>query len=78
LSGYESFFLPDSTFNTNGFNVPNNHGVTSAVGDTIVNGKIGVRTYLNNGIDCYVGYGHALTVDRWYSDIIRVELRFCF
>jgi hypothetical protein len=78
LSGYESFFLPDSTFNTAGLNVPSNHGVANATGDTIINGKIGVRTYFGDSVDFYVGYGRALTGDHWYTDIVRAELRIKF
>ena len=54
------------------------HGVINAAGDTIVNGKVGVRTYFGEGSDLYIGYGHALTGDRWYKDIIRVEYRLAF
>lgn len=41
---------------------------------TIVNGKVGVRTmFKSNGSTLYVGYGHALTGQRWYEDIARLE-----
>jgi hypothetical protein len=61
--------------------------VKNAGGDTIVNVKFGVR--LNFGdtsggggflshSDLYVGYGHALTGDVWYKDIVRVEYRLRF
>jgi hypothetical protein len=58
----------------------------SAVGDTIVNAKVGVRIgfgdLLNPGwiskSDLYVGYGRALTGDVWYRDIFRVEYRLRF
>jgi hypothetical protein len=57
--------------------------IKSAAGETIVNGKFGVRTQLGapmaNGIisraDVYLGYGRALTGDFWYKDIVRAELR---
>jgi hypothetical protein len=43
-----------------------------------VNGKFGVRTYFGHGHDLYIGYGQALTGDRWYKEIVRVEYRFSF
>jgi hypothetical protein len=53
-------------------------GVENASGATIVNGKIGVRTYFGRGNDVYIGWGHALTGSRWYQDIVRVEYRRTF
>jgi len=50
----------------------------SAVGDTIVNAKAGVRTTFGERSDIYVGYGHALTGAVWYKDIVRAELRLRF
>jgi len=41
--------------------VPDDHGFLEAKRDTIVNAKIGVRTYFGERSDLYVGYGHALT-----------------
>jgi hypothetical protein len=60
--------------------------ISDASGDTIVNGKVGVRVGLipdpNNSLlsnsDLYVGYGRALTGEVWYKDIIRVEYRMQF
>jgi hypothetical protein len=54
-----------------------------AAGDTIINGKLGVRFGFgarNGGPrpDLYVGYGRALTGEVWYKDIIRLELRVPF
>ncbi len=41
---------------------------------TIVNAKAGVRTlFKDNGSTLYLGYGHALTGQRWYEDIVRLE-----
>ncbi len=75
LNGFQSFFGavpgPDDV-------VPPDHGVEDAAGVTIVNAKVGVRTYFGGGSDLYVGYGHALTGERWYRDIVRVEYRFKF
>ena len=50
----------------------------SAAGDTIVNVKFGARATLGEHADLYVGYGRPLTGDRWYRDIVRVELRWHF
>ncbi|MCO6458062.1 MAG: hypothetical protein J5I93_22385 [Pirellulaceae bacterium] len=47
--------------------------VEDATGDTIVNGKYGLRYTLGHNT-VYVGYGTAWTEDRWYSDLLRVEL----
>ena len=54
-------------------------GVTlDATGDTIVNAKLGVRTWFGENNSIYVGYGRALTGTVWYKDIIRVEYRRAF
>jgi hypothetical protein len=53
-------------------------GINSARGDTILNVKLGVRTYFGDRSDVYVGYGRALTGDVWYKDIFRVEYRLTF
>lgn len=49
--------------------------VEEADGDTIVNIKIGARTPLSPCSEVYAGYGHSLTGDRWYRDILRLEWR---
>jgi hypothetical protein len=49
--------------------------VQDAAGQTIVNLKLGVRMRCDDQSDLYVGYGRALTGDRWYADIVRVEFR---
>jgi hypothetical protein len=49
-----------------------------AKGDTIINAKIGARTYFGGNNDFYVGYGRALTGEVWYKDILRVEYRRSF
>jgi hypothetical protein len=48
-----------------------------ASGDTIVNGKYGMRISGKKN-SMYVGYGHNWTSDRWYSDLLRVELQHNF
>lgn len=64
--------------------------VKSAAGDTIVNGKFGLRIGLGNynapgggsGLNdrhsLYVGYGQALTGEHWYRNTLRVEYNFWF
>jgi hypothetical protein len=79
LSGLES--IGEGTITATpppGVILPVHHGVQDASGDTIVNAKVGVRTYFGNGNDVYVGWGHSLTGDRWYRDIIRLEYRRSF
>ncbi|MEN0110585.1 MAG: hypothetical protein AAF805_07655 [Planctomycetota bacterium] len=57
-------------FSTDIFNSP---GIArDAEGDTIVNGKYGVR-YQNGRQTAYLGYGHNWSSDRWYADIVRFE-----
>jgi len=57
--------------------LPNSHGVESGE-TTIINAKLGVRTYFGCSQDIYIGWGHALTGERWYRDMARVEYRFRF
>jgi hypothetical protein len=49
-----------------------------ATGDTIVNVKIGARFKMLQFGDLYIGYGHALTDERMYQDILRTEFRLAF
>ena len=62
-------------------------GAVSARGDTIVNGKLGVRIgfgKVESGqpyptrSDLYIGYGRALTGEVWYRDMVRAEYRLFF
>jgi hypothetical protein len=61
-------------------------GPVDAGGDTIVNGKFGVRVGFGQkqGFpqqrrdSIYIGYGRALTGQRWYQDIFRFEYRMFF
>ncbi len=64
--------------NIGGVFVPTDHFFANASGDTIVNFKLGVRTYFGDHSDLYVGYGHCVTGSRWYEDIFRVEYRYRF
>lgn len=60
------------------FNDDQGNPVTaSAAGDTIVNIKQGVRATVGCR-SVYVGWGHALTGDTWYSDLFRLEYRRMF
>jgi hypothetical protein len=52
--------------------------IEDAAGQTIVNIKAGLRLKYGGWTDLYVGYGRALTGDRWYSDTVRVEFRLVF
>ncbi|MCE9530768.1 MAG: hypothetical protein K8T89_06540 [Planctomycetes bacterium] len=54
--------------------IPGPGGQTDAAGQTIVNAKIGARTYFGKN-DVYVGYGHAITGNRWYNELVRIEYR---
>lgn len=52
--------------------------VVDAVGDTIVNLKLGVRHRFRAPADVYIGYGRVLTRETWYEDVFRAELRWFF
>jgi hypothetical protein len=52
--------------------------VQGAAGDTIVNGKLGLRFGFGTQTDVYAGYGRALTGATWYTDTFRVEFRLRF
>ncbi|MFN4261234.1 MAG: hypothetical protein ACK4RK_18250 [Gemmataceae bacterium] len=74
LSGKESIVEPELI------------NVKNASGDTIINGKFGVRFGFGelqppgmfSCTDFYIGYGRAFTGDVWYKDLIRAELRVNF
>jgi len=50
----------------------------AAGGWDIVNLKVGARVGMRDGASIYVGYGHALTKDNWYDNILRLEYRRSF
>jgi hypothetical protein len=52
--------------------------VLNAGGDTIINVHVGARLDIGEHSDFYMGYGRALTNDRWYQDILRLEYRLRF
>lgn len=47
-------------------------------GETIVNAKVGLRAEIGEHTGLYVGYGHAITGEAWYRDILRVECRWSY
>jgi hypothetical protein len=52
--------------------------VSPADGTNIVNLKVGARAIFDDSSSIYVGWGHALTDQLWYKNIIRVEYRYSF
>lgn len=52
--------------------------VQDATGDTIVNGKVGVRFGLSDRMDFFTGWGRPVTGERWYDNVLRLELRLLF
>ena len=52
--------------------------VSEADGINIVNLKIGARTVIADRHSVYVGWGHHLTDETWYDDIVRFEYRHSF
>jgi hypothetical protein len=50
----------------------------SADGTNIVNLKAGVRAMVGDHSSFYVGYGHKLTHEFWYKEILRAEYRYAF
>ena len=79
LGGYESVggknLFPNDTPDPvhPPFDLPASHGVAAVKGTTIIDAKVGVRTYFGSGDNVYVGVAQALTPDRWYNQMIRVE-----
>jgi hypothetical protein len=51
---------------------------TDVSGTNIVNLKYGARFTFQGRNSLYVGYGHALTDESWYDDIVRIEYRYSF
>jgi hypothetical protein len=49
-----------------------------AAGTNIVNLKAGARAMVRDHTSLYVGYGHQLTHEFWYKEIIRAEYRYTF
>jgi hypothetical protein len=55
-----------------------NNVIQPAGGTNIVNIKVGARMGFHNGSSIYAGYGHALTSQIWYENLLRVEYRYSF
>lgn len=53
-------------------------GVVSVTGTNIVNVKAGARTTIGNNHSFYIGFGQAVTQERWYRHFVRFEYRFVF
>lgn len=51
---------------------------SSAAGDTIAVSSVGARGTIAGKGSVYFGYNRALTKDRWYTDLLRVEVRWQF
>ena len=64
LGGHESRLLPDGR-----------SAVLDSNGTTVVNVKLGARLDLGDRAGLYAGYGRAVTGERWYRDVFRVEFR---
>src|SRR5262249_52179009 len=78
LNGYEALAGTISATAPPGLDLPTSHGVEQAGGNTIVNGKIGVRVFWGNGQSLYAGYGRSLPGTHWYTDDFRLEYRIFF
>jgi hypothetical protein len=44
----------------------------------VVNVKLGARLDLGRQASIYAGYGQAVTGDRWYQDVFRVEFQWLY
>ena len=55
-----------------------NNVIQPAGGTNVVNIKVGARMGFHNGSSIYAGYGHALTSQVWYENLLRVEYRYSF
>lgn len=75
LEGQVFDFNDAAVDRTNGSLTAGNIGPVDADGDTIINIKIGARIADYCGSSIYAGWGHALSDDRWYEDIFRLEFR---
>jgi len=67
LGGSESRLLPTGR-----------SAVVDSAGATVVNVKLGARLDLGNQASIYAGYGQAVTGDRWYRDVFRVEFEWLY
>jgi hypothetical protein len=52
--------------------------VVGAAGTSIVNVKVGGRLDLTDRAGLYLGYGRAITGERWYTDVLRLDFRWLY
>jgi hypothetical protein len=67
VDGRESRLQPDGTV-----------AVRDAGGTNVVNVKVGARLDLGERAGFYAGYGRAVTGERWYRDVVRIEFRWLY
>ncbi len=67
LGGHESRLEPDGSAPTR-----------DSAGTTIVNVKLGARVDFGERAGLYAGYGRAITGERWYRDVFRIEFRWLY
>jgi hypothetical protein len=67
LGGHESRLMPDGKT-----------AVLDSAGVTVVNVKLGARLDLGRQASIYAGYGQAVTGDRWYRDVFRIEFQWLY
>jgi hypothetical protein len=67
VGGRQSQVLPNGT-----------SAISGASGTNVVNLKLGARLDLGERAGFYAGYGWAVTGERWYADIVRVEFRWLY
>jgi len=67
LGGHESRLLPTGR-----------SAVLDSNGTTVVNVKLGARLDVGERFGVYAGYGRAVTGERWYRDVFRVEFRWLY
>ncbi len=67
LGGHESRLLPTGRT-----------AVLDSAGTTVGNVKLGARLDVGDRASLYAGYGQAVTGDRWYRDVFRVEVEWLY
>jgi hypothetical protein len=67
LNGQESRLLPTGRVTT-----------LDSTGTTVVNLKVGARLDVGERFGLYAGYGRAVTGERWYRDVFRIEVRWLY
>lgn len=61
-----------------GFQTSPTVGANPANDTDILNFTVGARVTVDGTHSVYGGFGHALTGETWYDDIVRIEYRFSF